>query len=181
MDTICVSVNFDWRMGTSWLRVTIVPESSPFELSTFQGSLRTLKKYLAGVWFVPRVTGAVTKKPRSPVIPWIDLKGRGGSYSGEPARKALRTIIIKKARHYGSSLGKRVHLLVHYGADAFSYNTPFLDITAPDFEAVAKFASEVVQSCHREQRLPFEKVYLCNTLPSELETYEIFPQLVRCR
>lgn len=141
----------------------------------------TLKKYLAEVWFVPRDTGKVKKKSRALGIPWIDLKGRGGAYSGGSAREALRAIISKKASHYGGSSGQLVYLLVHYGADSFSYNTPFLDITTPDFEAVAKFASEVVRSCFREQRLPFEKVYLCNTLPSELEAYEIFPQLVRCR
>lgn len=36
---ICVSVNFDCRMRTSWL-VAIVPESSPYRLSQIGGSLR---------------------------------------------------------------------------------------------------------------------------------------------
>src|SRR5882762_5851139 len=40
MVMICVSVNFDCRMRTSWLRGTILPEDSPFGLSQFGGSLR---------------------------------------------------------------------------------------------------------------------------------------------
>jgi hypothetical protein len=140
----------------------------------------TLAKYLIEVWFVPRVRGKVTKEPRRSGIPWIDVEGRGGSYSGESARRALKAIILKKAIRYGGSSGKLVNLLIHYGADAFSYNTPFLDGTTPDFEAVAKVASEVMYSCFWERENPFEKVYLCNTLPFELEAYEIFPQLLRC-
>jgi hypothetical protein len=34
------SVNFDCRMGTSWLRGAILPERSPFELSQSAGSLQ---------------------------------------------------------------------------------------------------------------------------------------------
>ena len=39
IDTICVSLNFDWRMGTSWL-IAIVPESSLFGPSQIRGSVR---------------------------------------------------------------------------------------------------------------------------------------------
>jgi hypothetical protein len=39
MATICVSVNFDCRMRTSWLRVSILPEDSPCDLSQIKGSL----------------------------------------------------------------------------------------------------------------------------------------------
>jgi hypothetical protein len=144
------------------------------------GAFPTLAKYLDKVWFIPRATGKVKREPRHAGIPWIELEGRGGSYSGEPARKALKAIISKKASRYGSSSGKRVVLLIHYGANAFHYNTPFMDLITPDFGAVAKFASEVVQSCNQTRPLPFEKVYLCNTLPSELEAAELFPQLARC-
>jgi hypothetical protein len=144
------------------------------------GRFPTLTRYLTEVWFVPRVTGKVKKEPRPPGIPWIHVEGRGGSYSGESARKALQAIISKKASHYGGSSSQGVHLLIHYGVDAFRYNTPFLDVTTPDFEAVAMFAGEVMQSCFLERQLPLEKVYLCNTLPSELEAYEIFPQVLRC-
>lgn len=35
MATICVSMDFDWGMGTSMARIAIVPESSPFGLSRF--------------------------------------------------------------------------------------------------------------------------------------------------
>jgi hypothetical protein len=35
-----ISVNVDWRMRTSWIGVAIVPDDSPFGLSTFEGSLR---------------------------------------------------------------------------------------------------------------------------------------------
>lgn len=152
------------------------------------GQFPILGKYLAEVWFVPRVTGTVIKKPIPSEIPWIHVKGRGGSYSGEPARQALQVIISKKARHYpskkashyGGSFGQLVNLLIHYGADAFTCNTPFSDDTTPDFAAVAKVASEVVQSCSRERQLPFERVYLCNTLAPKLEAYEIFPTLFKC-
>lgn len=145
------------------------------------GQFPTLGKYLAEVWFDPRVTGTVIKKPIPPEIPWIHIRVRGGSYSGESARKALQLIISKKVSHYPRPSGQRVNLLIHYGVDAFAYNTPFIDNTTPDFAAVAKFASEVVQSRSMERQLPFERVYLCNTLaPSELEAYEIFPTLIKC-
>lgn len=138
----------------------------------------TLAKYLTKVWFDPRVTGQFKKRPKRHGIPWIDVMGRGGSYSGQPAREALRDIIVKKAGRYGIASGQRVDLLIHYGANALAYNTPFMDDTTPDFAAVAKVASEVVQSC---SKLPFKKVYLCNTLaPSELEAYKIFPTLIKC-
>lgn len=140
-----------------------------------------LAKYLTEVWFDPRVTGQFKKRPRRHGIPWIDVMGRGGSYSGQPAREALQDIIFKKAKHYGIASGQRVDLLIHYGVNAFAYNAPFMDDTTPDFAAVAKVASEIIQSCCRERRLPFERVYLCNTLaPSELEAYEIFPTLIKC-
>jgi len=140
----------------------------------------TLAKYLDKIRFIPRAAGKVKREPRLAGIPWIDLEGRGGSYSGESVREALKAIISKKASRYGSSSRKRVFLLIHYGADAFNYNTPFMDVITPDFGAVAKFASKVVQSCYQARPLPFEKVYLCNTLPSELEAAELFPQLARC-
>lgn len=136
----------------------------------------TLGKYLSEVWFVPRKAGTIRNDPLGHGISWIRFKARGGSYSGESARKALRDIISKKASHYGSSSNLRVNLLIHYGADAYCYNTPFLDIRAPDFAGMAGFASQVVQACSQERDLPFEKVYLCHTLPPELEAYEILPE-----
>ena len=144
----------------------------------------TLARYLTEVWFDPRVTGKLKRTPRPHGILWIDVEGRGGAYSGESAREALQVIISKKASHYdggpyGGPSGQRVNLLIHYGADAFTYNTPFSDDTTPDFAAVARFAGEVVQSCSRGRQFPFERVYLCNTLAPKLEAYEIFPRLIK--
>ncbi|RMH03183.1 MAG: hypothetical protein D6704_12920 [Nitrospirae bacterium] len=82
---------------------------------------------------------------------------------------------------YGRSLNLQVHLLIYYGPDAFIHNTPFMDTQTPAFEGIAEFASQVVQAFSQERTLPFEKVYLCNTLSSELKAYEIFPQFLRCR
>ena len=140
----------------------------------------TLKKYLTEVWFIPRQSGTIRNEPLGIVIPWIQFKARGSSYSGESAREALRDIILKKSSHYGTSSEQGVNLLIHYGADAFCYNTPFMDTATPAFEGMVGFASQVVQDCSQEKDLPFEKVYLCNTLSSELEAYELFPQRLRC-
>lgn len=140
----------------------------------------TLGKYLAQVWFVPLSAGGTKKKLRPPEIPWIDIEGRGGSYSAEFAREALRKIIRKKLKKYGGSFGHPVNLLIHYGTDGFIYNTPFIDSTTSSFERAANLASTGGKDSDTERRLPFEKVYLCNTIQSELEAYEIFPQFLRC-
>ena len=41
MDTICVSVKVDWRRGTAWLRVAILPERSPDGPFQIRGSVRS--------------------------------------------------------------------------------------------------------------------------------------------
>ncbi|WP_454062254.1 hypothetical protein [Candidatus Nitrospira salsa] len=146
-----------------------------YHCSNFAG-YATLEKYLQEVWFLSENAGI----SRKPWIPWIEFKGNAGSYSGEPARKALQDIIIKKIHHYGTSSEQQIHLLVHYGPSAFNHNTPFIDITTPDFQSIAKITSKVVQSCRQVQDIPFDRIYLCNTLSSELDAYEIFPQLAKC-
>lgn len=57
MATICVSVNLDRRMRTSWLRVAILPEDSPYTLSTFQGSLH--EKQISGFEAIHDMANAV--------------------------------------------------------------------------------------------------------------------------
>lgn len=136
-----------------------------------------LDKYLQKIWF-PLKSRCFSSL--GPGIPWIKFIENAGSYSGEPARKALQDIIIKKIHHYGTSSEQQIHLLVHYGPSALKHNPPFMDITTPDFQSIAKFASEFVQFCRQGQRIPFDRVYLCNTLSSELDAYEIFPQLAKC-
>ncbi|MGE3154485.1 MAG: hypothetical protein AB7G48_17850 [Nitrospiraceae bacterium] len=143
--------------------------------------LPTLGKYLGKVRFISRVKGMVTRQPKGPGMPWINVKSRGGSYSGESARAALQTIILKKAGHYGNIVRQPVSLLIHYGADALTYNAPFMDEITSRFQDVAKLASGIVGACSRRRQLPFDKVYLGNTLPFEQEAYEIFPELWRCK
>ena len=54
IDTIWVSVNFDCRMGTSWLRVAILPECSPYGCLRLRGAYKRtsvserLKRLLMG-------------------------------------------------------------------------------------------------------------------------------------
>lgn len=152
------------------------PRGEPCELARFP----TLNKYLKKVWCFPLGTGKLTEEPLTLGTPWISIKARAGSYSGDSARNALEAIIRKKACRYGSSTGEQVSLLIHYGVDAYRYNTPFMDTSTPDFNGVAQYASEVVRSYYRHRNLPFEKVYLYNTLQSELEAYEIFPRVLKC-
>jgi hypothetical protein len=168
------------KTDQQWLKERHWKSPQGYHCREFAG-FPTVGKYLADVWFVPRAAGNVKKKRHLPGTPWILFKARGGSYSGKAAMEALRAIISKKASHYDSSSKQRVNLLIHYGADAFNYNTPYLDVDTPDFKSVAKAAAGEVQFCSKTQTLPFEKVYLCNTLPLELDAHEIFPKLLKCR
>ena len=64
--TICVSVNFDWRRGTSWLGMAILPESSPPRVSHLAGSLQYQRH---GISRLPDLDGAKPTKKKFKAYP----------------------------------------------------------------------------------------------------------------
>ena len=141
----------------------------------------TLDKYLAEAWYVPRQTGNSIRESRPHGIDWICFETGAKSYSSESALQALRSIVEKKAQHYGSASDRRVYLLIYYGFDAARYNTPWVDVHHEDFESVAREASKFVKSLSSEKKLPFEKVYLLHALLPDLKAFEIYPDLTECK
>lgn len=67
----------------------------------------TLAKYLVEVWFVPQVMGRSVKEPRPLGVPWIHVRSRAGSCSGEALRGLCQRLLRRKSNATGIRLSIR--------------------------------------------------------------------------
>ena len=133
----------------------------------------TLAKYVSQVSFDPLKSGEVWEE-HFHGIPWIDVSVPCGSYSSDTALGALQASIENKVKAYGPSR-QRPWLLVYYGS-AVAYNTPWRGFKYRKFSDVAEEAARMVAG-----QSSFEKIFLLKALEPQLEAYEVFPLLTRCR
>jgi hypothetical protein len=133
-----------------------------------------LQKYLTALQF-----RSARRSQAHRGIAWVCFPPKGSPYTPKPAVDALLKLLEKKTKKYANlraALNLDALYLVAYWNRGLIYNSPFL-AGGFDFQDVARLAREAVA----RNPGPFQKIFLFNALPQDLDLAELYPFTSRIR
>lgn len=158
------------RIDAAWTTEVERNNPSVYEFAEFS-SFPCLQRYLTAIELRP-----AHRIPALEGVAWIVFSPSGCPYMPQPAVEALLRLLDKKTRKYSHlrvTVGLDELWLVAYWNQGLVYNTPFF---APGFgfQDVAGVAREAMAA----NPGPFQRVFLFNALPQDLDLTLIYPRLM---